>query len=375
MANPDLADSVVLDIGTGRMKAGVSGEDAPRCVFPTITGRPKYSQVMVGVGEQDTFIGDEALAKAGVCSLNNPIAHGIVTNWEEMEQIFHHTYFNELRVAPEEHPVLLTEAPLNPKANRERLTQLMFETFNTPAMYVGVQAVLALYAAGRTTGVVLDSGDGVSHAVPVFEGYCLPHAVERLDLAGRDLTGHMKTLLTERGITNDTSAFNEIVRRIKEKLSYVALDYDAELKAASESSAIEKSYELPDGQVIELGSERFRCGEALFQPSMLGREGDGIHAMVAQTVSKCDLDIRKDLAKNIVLSGGTTMISGIRERLQKEVQQLLPSEVKVVAPVERAYSVWIGGSILSSLATFQTMWVTKEEYDEAGPQIVHRKCY
>lgn len=194
----------------------------------------------------------------------------------------------------------------------------------------------------------------------------------------------MRKLLNEVGLNFSSSAESETIRDIKEKLCYVALDYEAEMTgkfwpyiAYNNSTQNNKAYELPDGQVITVGSQRFRCPEALFKPMMIGKEMPGFHEITYHSILKCDIDIRKDLYSNIVMSGGTTMYPGIPERLSKEVTALAPStmKIKVVAPAERKFLVWIGGSILSSLSTFQTMWITKAEYQETGSTIVHRKCF
>lgn len=372
----EMDDACVVDNGSGMVKAGRAGEDAPSHVFPSIIGRPKHAGIMIGTEQKDSYVGDEAQAKRGILQLQYPIAHGIITSWEDMEKIWNHTFYNELRVNPAEHPVLLTEAPLNPKTNREKMISIMFETFQVPGSYISIQAVLALYASGRTTGIVMDSGDGVSHTVPIYEGYAIPHAIERLDLAGRDLTEFLMKIMHNCGYKFTTSAEKEIVRDIKETLCFIAIDYEEELKKQEETGEHDATYELPDGNTISIGKERFECPEALFKTSLLGKEDGGIHSITFDSIMKCDLDVRKSLYENIVLSGGTTMYAGIGERMNKEITGLAPSSVKikVVAPPERKFSVWIGGSILSSLSTFQAMWITREEYDEAGATIVHRKC-
>jgi len=374
----EISDQIpcVVDNGSGMVKAGLAGEDAPSNVFPSIIGTPKHQGVMVGMGDKQSYVGDEAQSKRGILMLKYPVENGIINSWDDMEKIWNHCFYNELRISPEEHPVLLTEAPCNPKSNREKMVQMMFEHFSVPATFVQIQAILSLYSSGRTTGIVMDSGDGVSHTVPIYEGYALPHAVMRLDLAGRALTAWLSKLLEKRGVKLHTSAEMETVRDIKEKLCYIATDYEGELAQAESSNTIDQVYELPDGNTVTVGEERFRCPEALFQPNITGKDAKGVHSITYDSIMLCDLDIRKDLYENIVLSGGTTMFEYIGERMSEEITSLAPTsmEIKVIAPPERKFSVWIGGSILSSLSTFSSMWIFKDEFDEMGPQIVHRKC-
>jgi actin-related protein len=372
------AKPIVLDNGSGLTKNGYAGEDRPRSVWPTIIGYPKYTSIMTDVEHytREYYIGEEALNLRGVLRLVYPVEHGMILDWQAMEKIWHFTFYNDLRVNPAEHPILLTEPPLNPRKNREKMAEIMFETFNVPAMYVSMQAVLSLYASGRTTGLVVDSGDGVTHIVPIYEGFALTHAINRVDLGGRDITEYLRRLLRQRGYSLVSSAEREIVRDVKEKLCYVALEPEKEMKLAEKVAEMQKEYVLPDGEKIVIGAERFLAPEVFFNPGVIGMEATPLDESIVDSIRKCDVDLRRELYANIVLSGGSTMFPGLKERLEKEIKELTPEEVdvKIIAPPERQYSVWMGGSILSSLKTFQKLWITSKEYKEQGSSVIHR-CF
>eukprot|EP01084_Bolivina_argentea_P021864 40642_1 len=414
----DEEQNIVIDNGSGMVKAGFGGEDAPRVVIPCIVGTPRRKQVMVGMRTvPDYYIGDEsATCRRGALSYLYPIQHGIVTNWQAMERYWHHIFYNELRIAPQEHNVLHTEIPLNSKSDRETLTQIMFETFQVPKLYISIAGVLALYAAGRTTGIVLDIGHTQTHTIPIKDGYYISDAVRKLNMGGKDITEYLMQLLKKRGYYLTTMAEQEIVRDIKEKLSYVE-NYQENILCESE-----KKYELPDGQIITVGYERYQAPEMLFDPNLskqellhpdindiqvkklfvdgyirkynsgLLHEGvmdllerftckyshiDGVHDMLLKSIMKCnDINFRKQLFENIVICGGSSMFSNLEIRLENEMKRLdLENNViQVIAQQERKYSAWIGGSILISLPSFNEMWITNTEYDQVGPSIVYRKA-
>ena len=282
-------------------------------------------------------------------------------------------FYNVLNATPEETPVLLTETSLNPKRNREKTTEIIFETFNIPSLYLAAQAILSLFSSGRTTGIALNSGDGVSQAVPIYEGHACSYAIHHVDVAGCDLTDYLVKLMTDRGYSFTTAEQYKNTRKMKEKLCYVALDFKQSMQEDFDS----KTYKLPDGQVFTLGNEQFRCPEALFQPSLLKLNSGGIHEACYNAIMKCDGDIHKNLYANIILSGGNTMYPGITNRMKKEVTALAhrTTNINVIAPPDRKYSTWFGGSVLASLSSFQTMSISKQEYNECGSAIVHRKCY
>ncbi|KAL6071424.1 actin [Balamuthia mandrillaris] len=406
--NGGTPSAVVIDCGSLWSKAGFAGQDLPSCVVPSVVGVPRRSTPLASLQSSELHAGETALRQrdSHSLSLRYPIEHGIVTNWDHMETLWRHIFCNELSVAPEDHPVLTTEVPA-PKANREKMTEIMFEVFNVPAFCVALQALLSLYASGRTTGVAVECGEGVVYSVPVYEGYSLPHAILRLDIAGCDLTDSLLPLLYKREQEQeqeqeqqsggsdgsrriDTVQDRATCRDIKESMCYVALDYEQELLTLPQSTSLKVPYLLPDGSVLNLSEERFRCGEALFRPSLLagassGYDMRGLHELIFNSIQRCDFCIRQDMFNNIVLSGGTSMFAGVQPRLKRELMRMTSGygndrdtarwRPRVHAPLNRKYGAWVGGSLMASLDSFRQLWITKLEYDEAGPSIVHRKCF
>lgn len=363
---------IIIDISSGYVKAGFAGEAGPRSVFPAIIGRPKVPGIM-----RDYYVGMQAEERRERLILNGPVENGIIKDWDDFEMILDHTFTNELRVLPSEHNVFITETSLNPQANREKLTEIMFDTFDVSGLYLANQALCAIYSAGKFTALVVHSDDGITHIVPVIDTYPVSYSLS-INLTGRDLTDYLVKILSERGLQFTTDRERQIAEDIKEKTCYVALDFEEELSRSTLGQSKDTTYEMPNGSVISLGSERFRTPEVLFKPSLIGREFSGIHEQVIRAIEESDVNVRNSLYGNIILSGENTLFAGLPERLTKEVSKLAPANItpKVVAVPERKFLVWIGGSVISSISTFSSMWITKEEYIDAGSSIiVHQKHF
>uniref|UniRef100_A0A8C8RF07 Uncharacterized protein n=1 Tax=Pelusios castaneus TaxID=367368 RepID=A0A8C8RF07_9SAUR len=367
--------AVIFDNGSGSCKAGIAGEPTPKLVITSVVGHPRVEATVSRDGQEEYYVGEEALSKWEILSLKYPIDHGIVAAWDDMEKLWRHIYERKLGIDSSERPVLMSEPPLNPLKNREKITELMFEHFKVPGLYLSVQAPLALYASARTTGMVMESGDGVTHTVPVYEGHCLSHAVSRLDVAGKDITKYLMRLLSTSGHSLLSRAKRNMVNDIKEKFCYVALDPSQEIKRNSEE--VLRDYKLPDGNAIKIDLHLCRAPEILFIPTSIGIDAPGLHTMISNSITKCDEDICQHLYGNVVLSGGSSLFQGLDERLFKEIEQQAPKGalVRIVALPDRKCSVWIGASIITYLASFIPMWVTVWDYKEYGPSVVHRKCF
>ena len=371
-------EPIVIDNGSGMMKAGYAGDEAPRAVFPAVVGHNMFDRGAPGASWKEAYVGDEACKRASIVTLRYPLRRGVVKDWDDMEKVWRWTFEKELVVDPSEHPVLLTEHRSLHKEQREKAMQIMFETFSVPSFFTARPSVLALYAEGITTGVVVDCGEGRTDICCSYDGSPLIETESRVPLGGRDITIYFQELLGKRaGCDFATSARTEVINGIKESCGYVALDFDDEIRKAKNTSECNMDHMLSDGSVINIGDERFRCTELLFKPQVKDYQFDGVHRTMVSSINKCDdSDLEKEMYANIVLCGGSTMLKGFPERIEKEMIRFAPAgtKVHVIASPHRKYGAWVGGSILGYLATFPEMVITRKEYDEEGVEIVHRKC-
>eukprot|EP00455_Lapot_gusevi_P027889 TRINITY_DN2963_c0_g1_i1.p1 TRINITY_DN2963_c0_g1~~TRINITY_DN2963_c0_g1_i1.p1 ORF type:complete len:377 (+),score=51.30 TRINITY_DN2963_c0_g1_i1:41-1171(+) len=368
---------LVIDCGAGLCRAGFAGDEAPRGEFTAVVGVPSrrgtYAEPFRDMS-RDIYVAGDAECRREHLQLVRPVQQGLIQNWDYMEKLWHHAFYNELRVAPEEHPVLLSESIFNPPNYREKITQIMFEVFSVPSLCLANSARLSLLSSGRYTGVVVESGKDLTSVVPIFDGYSLPNCTARLNLGGRHLSDHFRQWMGTRGYTCQTAGDAAIFNHMKETKCEVAMTLNPEPEETIER------YELPSGHVLEVGNERYRCPEAMFRPELVGLEEPGLHQLTNWSIQTCEVELRSNLYVNIILSGGNTMFRGFAERLETEIQTLAHQQwsetrVKVIAPPERKYSVWIGGSIMASLSTFKETYISKAMYEENGPTIVHRKCF
>ncbi|XP_005382818.1 PREDICTED: actin-like protein 7B [Chinchilla lanigera] len=365
--------AVIIDLGSQYCKCGYGGEPRPTYFISSTVGK-RSPEVTADAGDtrKETYVGHELLNIEAPLKLVNPLKHGVVVDWDCVQSIWEYIFHTAMKICPEEHPVLVSDSPLSSSSSREKYAELLFETFSIPAMHVTSQALLSIYSYGRTTGLVVESGHSVSHVVPISQGDILPGLASRADYAGSDLTNYLMQMLNEAG-HRFTDDHLHIIEHIKKKCCYAALLPEEEQLGLEE---LRLDYELPDGKVITISKERFRCAEMLFKPSLVGCPQLGLPAFTAACLDRCEeAGFKEEMATNVLLCGGCTTLDGFPERFQRELSLLCPEDSPIVAAgPERKTSVWTGGSILASLEAFQQLWVSKEEFEERGGAAIYTKC-
>jgi len=363
--------SVVLDIGQFSSKIGFAGEDSPSHVFFSIVGKPKYQNLADqrgGInGDEELYVGDE-IQSLGVFKISSPIDNGSIVDWKHFSKLIDYTFYS-LRVDPTLVNVLYTVHPLFPKNDLKRLFELFLEHYKCMSFYPVLDSQLTLYSGGFQTGLVIEIGDSRTRIVPIYKGYKINHAIQILQMGGKVLTKHMEKILGSIGFVVDSSIRRELVRVIKEKASFISLDYNEDLKRAEQ---YKKQFSLPDGSTITLDKERFMLPEIMFNPSSIGLEEDPLPLAIMNSIEECDLDIRPQLLNNIFLSGGSSMFPNLKSRIYQELELELARRkkrdqiIKIIAPRERTFSVWIGGSILCTIPEFSKNWINRAKYHNEG---------
>lgn len=367
---------IIIDNGSGTIKAGFSGETEPKCQFSTTVGVAKYPVVMSQGAHSDFYISNQEFAKAGLLNINYPIHHGIIDDWDAIEQIWHHIIYKKLQIEPGEHPFFFVESQNYTAEQRQKISQIIFEKFNVPSIYFQSDSTLTLLASGRTSGLIVSSGEGITSLSAIFEDYKISQACQLNKMAGGTLTSYLVKKLGIDNLNQHTSVPSIIAQEIKETLCYTAEDFQAELQKAKADDSLKKEYTFPDGEKLVMNELRFKVPEFFFKPHIWGCELKGIHQLIYESIMKSDIHVRKDLYSNIILAGGNTMFPGFEKRLEKELSQLAPAAMKVsvFAPPERKYAAWAGASFLSKYSQFPKMVITRNEFNEEGIASITKKC-
>jgi len=328
--------AIVIDNGSGVIKAGFAAEEKPKMVFNNYVGRPKYSKPMLTNHDQDLYLGSEWDRNKGLLRLTHPMSHGNIDNWEDMEKIWGHI-FKEMKVSASQHPILISEPIENSMNNRSKTAEAFFESMGVPALYFQPQPILSLYAQGKTTGFVLDCGDGVTQWVPIVDGFAITGACNRIDLGGRDITEYLMLLMKRAGYNFHTSAEFQIVKNMKEKIWTATVSPLKEEDYKEKNKHADIEYFLPDGGKVNLRTEHMEAPEILFTPQKIGLEYPGIPEMLINCVMKCDIDLRSTIFSNLIVSGGTTVLKKFSERLHKSIVKESPKnmKIKLLAPKNR----------------------------------------
>ena len=367
----------VIDNGSGYMKAGFSGEEAPKVMFPTMVGKTKVEGIYVGDEKKESIIGSEAEKKFGILDISYPIQGGTIVNWDEMERIWANTFYGELKISPEEHNLLLSESPFITRKDREKMLEMMFETFNCASTYLVAQSVLAAYSVGKSTGISIDCGHTSLNFAPIYEGFLQRHCVQHIPIAGKDINDILINLLIKNGQVIDSKMQKQSIIKAKESFCFLRYDNEDEIEKKKEEET--KEWELPDKKKITISKERFQATEVLFDPKQFGYDYPNFQELFKKTVKGIDSDLREILLANIIFNGGTTLIKGFKNRVTQEIEQAgqdYEFKKKVHTYPEAQFMAWIGGSILTSLTNFENLWITKAEYKEEGKAtIVHKKCF
>ena len=359
--------TVIIDNGSGYMKCGEVTDDLPTAIFPSIVGHDPETNKILHMGDFANF--------SPTTKITYPINRGIISDWQDMEDLWLYS-FSEMNVDSMDSIVMITEAAMTLKNHKEEIAKVMFEGLGVEGLDVMMQSLLNLYYCGKTDGIVVDCGYGMCQVVPITEGFTLEHSSLRLNCAGKDIDEYLMQLLMENGKRFTTKSERLQIEEMKQKMCYVAFDYQQESVVSTMSSEIEKNYVLPDGQEITFGVERFKAPEILFQPHLIGKEMAGIHEMTYNSIMNADCDLRKTFYENILLCGGSSLYPGLKNRFVKEMTVIAPPTVNinVTALRERKYSTWLGGKLFASLSTFNNRYFKRQEYDEFGASIINERC-